>query len=195
MKKRKICVVTGTRAEYGLLSSLMKLMREDPAITLQVVITGSHLSERFGNTFRQIEADGFRIDERIPILSDHDTTVDVTEAMGRALRGFAKALNRLDPDLIVLLGDRYEIHAVASAALIAKVPVAHIAGGDITEGAFDNALRHAITKMSHLHFVTNIDSARRVTQMGEDPKRIYIVGNPALDVLRDMAFLTREQVE
>ena len=195
MPPRKICVVTGSRAEYGLLSPVMQAIKAEPAFTLQVVATGMHLAPQFGLTWREIEADGFTIDARVDMQLTTDTTAGVTKSLGLAVMGFADAFDRLQPDLVVLLGDRYEILAAAQAALIAKVPVAHIAGGDTTEGAFDEAMRHSITKMAHLHFVTNEPAARRVRQLGEDPAHIYTVGSPGIDVIRKVKLLDRPALE
>ena len=161
---RNICVVTGTRAEYGLLSRLMRIIEDSPKARLQVIVTNMHLSSRFGNTYREIEADGFTIDYKIPIIDDSedDNAVTTVKSMARALDGFADAYNVLKPDLIVLLGDRYEILAAAASALIERIPIAHIHGGEITEGAYDDAIRHSITKMSHLHFTSTERYRERV---------------------------------
>ena len=150
---RKICVVTGSRAEYGLLKRVMQKIKDDPELELQIIVTGSHLSTKYGNTFSEIEADGFDIDLKIEMLQNSDTAVDICKSMGLGIDRFAEALQQLLPDLIIVLGDRFEIFSLVSAALILCTPVAHLHGGEITEGAFDNSLRHAITKMSHLHFV------------------------------------------
>ena len=195
MTRRKICVVTGSRAEYGLLSWLMKHIQEDSVLQLQIIATGMHLSPEFGSTWRVIEEDGFRIDEKVEMLLSSDTPVGVTKSIGLGIIGFADALERLKPDMLVLVGDRFEILAAAQAALVARIPVAHIAGGDTTEGAFDEAIRHSITKMSHLHFVTNEVSAARVRQMGENPRHIYLVGNPGLDWIKRAKLLERDEVE
>lgn len=195
MRKRKICVVTGTRAEYGLLHAVMRELERDPDLTLQLVATGMHLSPEFGLTGKMIEQDGFTIDEQVEMLLSSDTAVGVTKSMGLGTIGFADAFARLRPDLLVLLGDRFELLAAAQSALIARIPIAHLAGGDITEGAYDEAIRHSITKMSHLHFVTNEVSARRVRQLGEDPERIHVVGNPGLDHLRETRLLDRAALE
>jgi UDP-hydrolysing UDP-N-acetyl-D-glucosamine 2-epimerase len=195
MHKRRICVVTGSRAEYGLLSVLMRALKSEPAFTLQIVATGMHLAPQFGLTWREIEADGFIIDARVDMQLTSDTPAGVTKSLGLAVIGFAETFNRLKPDLLVVLGDRYEILAAAQAALIAKVPVAHIAGGDTTEGAFDEAIRHSITKMSHLHFVTNEVSAKRVRQLGENPEHVFVVGSPGIDVINKVKLLTREELE
>ncbi len=150
---RKICVITGTRAEYGLLRWVMQGIKDDPELTLQIIATGMHLSPEFGLTYREIENDGFRIDRKVEMLTSSDTSVGIAKSMGLGLIGFADALSELMPDLIVVLGDRFEIFAAVSAALVARIPVAHLHGGETTEGAFDEAFRHSITKMSHLHFV------------------------------------------
>jgi len=195
MSIKKIAVVTGSRADYGLLCPLMKLVQQDPNLELQIIATGSHLSKIFGMTCQTIEEDGFKINEKIEILSGQSTAVEVTKAMGKAVTGYADALQNLKPDIIILLGDRYEILAAAQAALIAKIPVAHIAGGDLTEGAFDDAIRHSITKMSHLHFVTHESAKNRVRQLGENPGRIFVVGHPGIDQIKRLNLLDRENLQ
>ncbi|MGQ9558026.1 MAG: UDP-N-acetylglucosamine 2-epimerase [Desulfurispora sp.] len=195
MSRQKICVVTGTRAEYGLLYWLMKEIQADPDLELQIIATGMHLSPEFGLTYKVIEEDGFTINEKIEMLLSSDTPVGIAKSIGLATIGFADALDRLKPDILVLLGDRFEILAAAQAALVARIPVAHIAGGDITEGAFDDIIRHCITKMSHLHFVTNESAARRVRQLGEDDAYIYNVGSTAIDNIKRLSLLNKEQLE
>ena len=195
MKECKICVVTGSRADYGLLSVVMHELRRDPAFTLQVIATGMHLSPEFGLTFRVIEEDGYHIDAKVEMNLTTDTPVGIAKSIGLGVSGFADVLATLQPDLIVLLGDRFEIMAVAQAALVAAIPIAHIAGGDTTEGAFDESIRHCITKMSHLHFVTNEPAARRVRQLGENPEHIYTVGSPGLDLIKRMQLLSRKELE
>lgn len=195
MSKFKICVVTGSRAEYGLLYWLMKEIQSDTDLQLQVAVTGMHLSPEFGLTYKEIEADGFAIDAKVEMLLSSDTPAGIAKSIGLGVIGFADALDRLRPDFLVLLGDRYEILAAAQAAMVARIPVAHIAGGDVTEGAFDEAIRHSITKMSHLHFVTNEASARRVRQLGEDPERIFNVGSPGLDFIKRIKLLDRNVLE
>lgn len=192
---KKICFVTGTRAEYGLLQLLMKSVNEDPDFQLQIIATGMHLSPEFGLTFEEIEKDGFIINEKIEMLLSSDTVVGITKSIGLATIGFADAFNRLKPDLLIILGDRYEILAAAQSALIAKIPIAHIAGGDTTEGAFDEAIRHCITKMSHIHFVTNKQSAERVYQLGENPKYIFDVGSPGIDQIKQLKLLSIKELE
>ena len=195
MGKRTICVVTGSRADYGLLFWVMKGIQQDPALALQVAVTGMHLAPEFGMTQRTIEADGFAISARVDSLLSGDSPAAVTKSIGLGVIGFADAFERLHPELIVLLGDRFEILAAAQAALMAKIPVAHIAGGDITEGALDDAVRHAITKLAHLHFVTNAAAAARVRQLGEDPRCVFDVGSPGLDTLRHAKLLSRGELE
>jgi UDP-hydrolysing UDP-N-acetyl-D-glucosamine 2-epimerase len=188
-------VVTSTRADYGLLRPVMRLLQASSWADLRVIATGTHLTREFGHTIDAIAADGFEVDDRVDMLLASDTPVGVTKSMGLATIGFADSYQRLRPDILLLLGDRYEILAAAQAALIAKIPVAHLCGGDVTEGALDDAIRHAITKLSHLHFVTNELAAQRVRQMGEDPQRVHVVGNPGLDDLVPFVPLDRPQLE
>lgn len=192
---RKICVATGSRAEYGLLHWVMKGIQEDPALELQVIATGMHLSPEFGLTWRVIENEGFRIDARVEMLLSSDSAIGVAKSIGLGVIGFADALDRLRPDILLVLGDRFEILAAVQAALVARIPVAHIAGGDTTEGAFDEAIRHSITKMSHIHLVTNEDAARRVRQLGENPRHIHLVGSPGIDQIKRLRLLDRGELE
>jgi len=192
---RKICVITGTRAEYGLLRWVMQGIKDDPELTLQVVVTGMHLSPEFGLTYRAIEQDGFQIDRKVEMLTSSDTAVGIAKSMGLGLIGFADALHELRPDLIVVLGDRFEIFAAVSAALVARVPVAHLHGGETTEGAFDEALRHSITKMSHLHFVAAEAYRKRVIQLGEQPHRVFLVGGLGIDNIKRLQLLDRAELE
>ena len=192
---RKICVITGTRADYGLLRWVMQGIKDDPELTLQVIATGMHLSPEFGLTYREIEQDGFRIGRKVEMLTSSDTPVGIAKSMGLGLIGFADALNELRPDLIVVLGDRFEIFAAVSAALVARIPVAHLHGGETTEGAFDEALRHSITKMSHLHFVAAEEYRRRVIQLGEQPERVFLVGGLSIDNIKRLKLLDRAALE
>ena len=174
--KRKICFITGTRADYGIMSPLIRAVQESPEAELQVIATNMHLSPEYGMTVREIEADGFPVSARVESLLSADTASATVKSMGLVDLGLADALDRLHPDLIVILGDRYEMLAAASAALIFRIPVAHLHGGETTEGAYDDAIRHAITKLSWLHFASTELYARRIVQMGEDPDRVFWVG-------------------
>ena len=193
--KRKICIVTGTRAEYGLLYWLMKEIQTDDALELQIIATGAHLSPEFGLTYKTIEKDGFFIDEKVEMLLSSDTPVGVTKSMGVALIGFAEAFDRLSPNIVVVLGDRYEILAGAEAAMMANIPIAHIHGGEITEGAIDDSIRHAITKMAHLHFVAAPEYRNRVIQMGENPDRVYEVGAVGIDNIVKTPLMSLKDLE
>lgn len=196
--KHKICIVTGTRAEWGLLSRLAGLIKDDPELTLQIVAANMHLSPRYGETYKEIEAGGFSIDYRVPMIDETHPATDASATvreMSRALQGFAEGYDLLRPDLIVVLGDRYEILAAVSAALIFRIPVAHLHGGEITEGAFDDAIRHAITKMSHLHFTSTEEYRRRVIQLGEDPARVYNVGAIGVDNIRRIPLWDKARTE
>lgn len=192
---RKICVVTGTRAEFGLLRWLMYEISRHPALALQVVVTGMHLSPEFGCTYQEIEEAGFQIDAKLEMLLSSDSSAAVTKSMGLGVIGFADLYDRLAPDIVVVLGDRFEIFAAASAAMIAGIPVAHLHGGETTEGAFDEAIRHSITKMSHLHFVAAEEYRRRVIQLGEYPDRVFNVGGMGIDAIKHMKLLSREELE
>lgn len=192
---RRVCVVTGTRAEYGLLYWLMQEIQADADLQLQVVATGMHLSPEFGLTYRAIEADGFSIDAKVETLISSDTPVGIAKSIGLGVIGFADALDRLKPDIMVVLGDRYEILAAVQAALVARIPVAHIHGGEVTEGAVDESIRHAITKMSQLHFVAAEPYRTRVIQLGEQPDRVFNVGALGVENLRRLRLLDREQLE
>lgn len=192
--KRKICIVTGTRADYGLLRKIMLGVRASPRLELQIVATGAHLSPEFGLTYREIEADGLRIDRRVEMLLGCDSPAAITKSMGLGLIGIADALKELRPDVVLLLGDRYEILAAASAALLAGIPIAHVHGGELTEGAFDDSIRHAITKMSHLHFVAAAAYWDRVIQLGEQPASVHLVGGLGVDNLLDLQLLDRAEL-
>lgn len=192
---RKICIVTGTRAEYGSLYWLMKEIQDDHELELQIIATGMHLSPEFGLTYKIIEDDGLRIDAKVEMLLSSDTAVGITKSIGLGVIGFAEALDRLRPDIIVLLGDRYELLAAAQAAMIARIPIAHLHGGESSEGLIDEAIRHAITKMAHLHFVAADPYRLRVVQMGEDPQRVFNLGAPGLDNISKLKLLDREEFE
>ena len=195
MSKRKICVVTATRAEYGLLFWLLRELQQTPDVELQLVVTGTHLSAVFGMTVDGIEADGFEIRARLPIPLDDDSPVGVTRSMAAATCAFADCFAALAPDLLVLLGDRYEMLAAAQAAMVARVPIAHLHGGEATEGAIDEAIRHAITKMSHLHFVAAEAFRQRVLQLGEAPQNVWVVGATGLDNIARLELMDRAAIE
>jgi UDP-hydrolysing UDP-N-acetyl-D-glucosamine 2-epimerase len=192
---RRICVVTGSRAEYGLLYWVLHDLHADPDIELQLLVTGMHLSPEFGCTVREIERDGFPVSQRVEMLLSSDTPTGIAKSIGLGVIGMSEAFALLKPEVVLLLGDRFEILAAAQACLVHNIPLAHIAGGDTTEGAFDESIRHAVTKMAHVHLVTNELSARRVRQLGEDPDRIHVVGSPGLDHLRRRPLLDRAALE
>ena len=194
---RKICVVTGTRAEYGLLSRLMRMIKDSQETQLQLIVTNMHLSSKYGNTYKEIENDGFTIDRKVPIIdenSNNDSLSTVRE-MSQGLKGYAEAYQELKPDLLLILGDRYEMLAAATAALIMRIPIAHISGGAISEGAFDDAIRHSITKMSQLHFTEAEDYRRRVIQLGEQPDRVFNVGALGVENIKKLPLMSEEEIE
>jgi len=195
MIRRKICIVTGARAEYGLLYWLMKEIDSDKGLELQIVVTGMHLSPEFGKTYRQIEKDGFTITKKVDMLLSSDNEVGIAKSIGLGVIGFADALSDLLPDLIVVLGDRFEVFSAVSAAMVARIPVAHLHGGETTEGAFDEYIRHSITKMSHLHFTATNEYKRRVIQLGEQPDRVFNVGGMGIDNIKKLKLLSRSDFE
>jgi GDP/UDP-N,N'-diacetylbacillosamine 2-epimerase (hydrolysing) len=192
---RKVCVVTGTRAEFGAFYWLMKEIQNDPEMELMTLVTGMHLSPEFGLSWKTVEEAGFEIQQKIEMLLSSDTAVGITKSMGVALFGFAEAFDRLQPDLVVVLGDRYETFIAATAAMIAKIPLAHLHGGETTEGAFDEAMRHSITKMSHLHFTANEQYRKRVIQLGESPERVFNVGGLGIDNIKKLKLLGKDAFE
>lgn len=192
--KRKICVITGTRAEYGLLMPLMKEIKNDSSLELQTIVTCMHLSPEFGLTYKAIEEE-FKIDKKIEILLSSDTHIGVSKSMGLAQISFAEAYDELKPDIVLVLGDRYEIFSAVATAMISRIPVAHISGGELTLGAIDDAIRHSITKMSHLHFVATQEYEDRVKQLGENPKHIYNFGEAGLDNIFDLDLLSKKEFE
>jgi len=192
---KKICIVTGTRAEYGLLRWVMDAVSTASGLELQVIATGMHLSPEFGLTYREIEKDGFIIDRKVEMLLSSDTPTGLAKSMGLGLIGFGAALEELRPDLMLVLGDRFEILAAVAAAMVARIPVAHLHGGEATEGAFDEAIRHSITKMSHLHFVAAEEYRKRVIQLGEQPERVFLVGGLGIDNIKKLTLLDRPSLE
>ncbi len=195
MNKRKVCVVTGTRAEYGLFYPIMQKIKASESLELQLVVTTMHMSAEFGNTYKQIEKDGFKIDEKIENLLASDTKSSIAKSTGLATILLSDALNRLSPDIVLLLGDRFETHAAATTAMLMNIPIAHIHGGEITEGAVDEQIRHSITKMSYLHFTSTNEYKKRVLQMGEDQSRVFVSGAPGIDNIISMELLEKEKLE
>lgn len=191
----KICVATGTRAEYGLLRPLMKAIKNEPNWQLQILATGAHLSPEFGLTYNEIEKDGFTIDKKVEMLLSSDTSTSVVKSMGLGMVGFSDALQDLASDLLIILGDRYEMLALASSALIFTIPMVHIHGGEITEGAYDDAIRHSITKMSNLHFASTEEYKNRIIQLGEDPRFVHNVGAIGLDSVKQLPLLGKDELE
>src|SRR5215213_260435 len=180
---RTVCVVTAARSDYGIYLPVLRKIEADPELRLHLIVSGMHLAPEFGLTVKAIEADGFEIAERVEMLVASDSPEAVAKSMGLGAIGFAQTYSRLRPDILLVLGDRFEMHAAALAALPFKIPVAHIHGGELTEGAIDDALRHSMSKLSHLHFVATEEYARRVVQLGEEPWRVTISGAPGLDNL------------
>ena len=195
MIKRKICIVTGSRAEYGLLYWIIKSVNELSELELQLVVTGMHLSPEFGLTYKFIEADGFPITQKVDMLTTSDSAMGIAKSIGRGTSALGQVFEDLKPDLILILGDRFELLAVASAALVSRIPVGHIHGGEITEGAFDEAIRHAITKMAHLHFASTEVYRKRIIQLGENPRHVFNVGAPGIDNIRCLDLLDRPSLE
>ncbi len=195
MPSRRICVVTGSRAEYGILQGLIKEIQESQVLELQLVVAGMHLSPEFGLTYREIEDDGFKISRTIDMQLTSDTSVGIARSLGLGTIGFGEAFHALEPDVLVLLGDRFELLAAASAALVALIPIAHIHGGELTEGAYDDAIRHSITKMAHLHFTASEDYRSRVIQLGEQPIKVFCVGALGIDNIVRLPLLRKDEVE
>jgi GDP/UDP-N,N'-diacetylbacillosamine 2-epimerase (hydrolysing) len=192
---RKICVVTGTRAEYGCLRWVMEGIHKTAGLRLQLIATGMHLSPEFGLTYREIEKDGFHIDRKVEMLLSSDSPTGLAKSMGLGLIGFGEALEEEKPDLVLVLGDRFEIFSAVAAAMVARIPVAHLHGGEATEGVIDEAIRHSITKMSHLHFVAAEEYRKRVIQLGEHPDRVFLVGGLGIDAIKKLKLLDRPALE
>lgn len=192
---RKICVVTGSRADYGLLRWVMQGIKEDSELTLQVLVTGMHLSPQYGLTYKEIESDGFMINHKLETVINDDTPPGIVDSISSTIVGCARAFEDLKPDIIVLLGDRFEIFAAATAALVARIPVAHLHGGEITSGAYDEALRHSITKMSQMHFVATENYRDRVIQLGESPVHVHLVGGLGIDNIKKLPLMSKGELE
>jgi GDP/UDP-N,N'-diacetylbacillosamine 2-epimerase (hydrolysing) len=195
MTKRKICVVTGTRAEFGLMQILLRELQDDPEVDLQIIATGMHLSPEFNLTYRSIIDAGFNITKKIEVLLSSDSAVGISKSMGLAMISFSEAYSDLQPDVIVVLGDRFEIFGAVAAALICRIPVGHIHGGEATEGLIDESIRHSITKMSHLHFTASEKYRHRVIQLGEQPDRVFFTGTPGIDNIAQLELLSRLEFE
>ncbi|MGJ0353052.1 UDP-N-acetylglucosamine 2-epimerase [Aliarcobacter cryaerophilus] len=191
---KKICVVTGTRAEFGLLYWLLKEIEANKEFQLQLIATGMHLSPEFGLTYQTIEKE-FKINKKIEMLLSSDTSVGISKSMGLAQISFAESYDELKPDIVIVLGDRYEIFSATSAAMIAKIPIAHLHGGEKTEGAFDESIRHSITKMSHLHFTATNEYKNRVIQLGEHPSRVFNVGGMGIENIKRLKLLSKDEFE
>mgnify|MGYP000002884989 CR=1 FL=1 len=193
--RRKICVATGTRAEFGLLYWLLKEIEADSNLELQILVTGMHLSSAYGETYKVIEEAGFHISKKVEMPMDSDKAVDISKSMGIAQIGFSEALSDLNPDILVILGDRYEMFSVAASAMVLRIPIAHIHGGEATEGLIDEPIRHSITKMSHIHFTATEEYRNRVIQLGEHPRTVHNVGTPGLDNLDKLELLSKSDFE
>lgn len=192
---KKVCVITSTRAEYGLLKPIMSKIKQTYGLQLQLIVTGMHLSPEFGLTSHEISEDGYRIDEKVEVLLSSDTPIGISKSMGLVMISFSEVYERLKPDMILVLGDRYEIFAAVSAAFIAKIPVAHMHGGETTEGAFDEAFRHCITKMSYIHFTSTSAYRQRVIQLGENPDRVFNVGAIGIESIMNSHLLSKAELE
>tara|TARA_B100000212_G_scaffold341090_1_gene323278 strand:+ start:1050 stop:2207 length:1158 start_codon:yes stop_codon:yes gene_type:complete len=192
---RKICVITGTRADYGLLTGVMKKINLSDTLNLQVIASCMHLSSKFGLTYKEIENDGFIIDKKIDMQLEDDSALKITNSLAIGVKSFANAFNELKPDLVIILGDRFEALAAAQSAMMAKIPIAHIHGGEVTEGAIDESIRHAITKMSNIHFVSTDEYRNRVIQLGELPERVILSGAPGIDNISQVQNITKDECE
>lgn len=194
MKKKKICVITGSRAEYGLLYWFLKEVNKDENLKLQLIATGMHLSKKFGLTFKEIKKE-FKINKKINIDISYDSSIGISKSMGKAIKLFSEAYIELNPDIVVVLGDRYEIFSAAAAAMISQIPIAHIHGGELSEGSWDDYIRHSITKMSHLHFAAAEEYKKRIVQLGEDPKRVFNIGGTGIENIKRLKLLNKKEFE
>lgn len=192
---KKIGIMTGTRAEYGLLKPIMERIKRDEELKLYVIVSGMHLSPEFGMTYKEIETDGFEIDAKVEMLLSSDSTVGISKSIGLGITGFADAFQRAELDMLILLGDRYETLAAAISAMIMRIPIAHLHGGELTEGAVDESIRHSITKMSYLHFTSTEEYRKRVIQLGENPDRVFCVGAPGVENIKNIELMSKEELE
>lgn len=190
----KIAVITGTRAEYGILKNIIRKIDEDEQLELQLIVTGTHLSEEYGYTAREIEEDGFAITEKIQMIMQSNTGASIVKSMGLLMINLSQTMDRIKPDILVILGDRYEILAAAATAMEMNIPIAHLCGGEVTEGAIDEQIRHSITKMAHLHFTASEQYAQNVIKMGEERWRVYNVGHPSIENIKIMEFMTKREI-
>ena len=195
MKKKKICVVTGSRAEYGLLFQTLKKIKKSKKLNLSLIVTGMHLSKKFGNTYKSIEKDRFRIDYKINLFFRKNSHLEISKSTGEGIKKISDAYHKLKPNLVLILGDRYEIFSAASAAMMMNIPIAHIHGGELTYGLIDDAIRHSITKMSHLHFVTTQQYKKRIIQLGENKKNVFYVGAPGIENIFNLRLLNKLGLE
>ena len=195
MSARKICVVTGTRAEYGLLKEVLREIENEPSLSLQLIVTGMHLSKIFGNTIEEIRNDGFQIDFEVPILNDGERDLSMSESISAGILNFTVALEKLKPDLLLILGDRFEVFAAATASFLLRIPIGHIHGGETTEGVLDEAFRHSITKMSQIHFVAAEEYENRVVQLGEHPRNVHLVGGLGVDIIKNLKPYSKKRLE
>lgn len=195
LNKRKITVVTGTRAEYGLMRWIIQYLKDDSEVELHLIATGMHLSSEFGMTYQTILEDGFTISKKIELLLSSDTSIGISKSMGLGMISFAEAYAELDPDIVLVLGDRFEIFSAVASAMVSRIPVAHIHGGEATEGLIDESIRHSITKMSHLHFTSTEEYMKRVIQLGEQPNRVFNTGSPGIDNISKLRLLNRQELE
>ncbi len=193
--KKRVCFITGSRAEYGLQYQIIRKVKSSKFLELKLIVTGMHLESQFGNTYKEIEADGFKIDDKIKIISQKDTIKGVVNSFSSAVKKISESIKMIRPDIIVLLGDRYEIFAASCAAMFNNVPIAHIHGGEITEGMIDEAIRHSITKMSHIHFTSTEEYKRRVIQMGEDKSKVYNFGAPGIENIQSLKKISKSSLE
>jgi len=194
MKKKKICVITGSRAEYGLLYWFLKEVNKDTNLELQLIVTGMHLSRKFGLTYKEIKKE-FKLSKKINIDISTDTSTSISKSIGKAIKLFSEAYIELNPDIVVVLGDRYEIFGATVAAMISQIPIAHIHGGELSEGSWDDSIRHSITKMSHLHFAATEEYKKRIVQLGEDPKRVFNIGGSGIENIKRLKLLNKKEFE
>jgi len=192
--KRKVCAITGSRADYGLLKPLLEKIKNDDRLELQLIVTGTHLSPIHGHTVNEISSDGFVVDYEIESVTEKDGPLEIAHAMSKVVAGSARAFAILKPDLILILGDRFEMFAAAGAAVVARLPIAHIHGGEVTIGAYDDSFRHAITKLSSIHFVATEEARRRVIQLGESPGSVQLVGGLGVDAIQSLRLLSMEAI-